>query len=566
MTNSMNVDLQNCDLIYAVSQTHLNATLATYLANNPISISFVYDFDEKGNLISPQDPADPDIAFQGKLEPVVDPTSGNILVPVVDMSSSKEGTGQVEFQLTFAAGAVFQDRDRQGRRVSFKQGDPTASGGQDAWVVRLTVNLSKAALSELPAPVQQNLDILKGQYGDIFSVQQIFADLSSATLSASVAENNAPAEIGVSYWDDLCQGLIKYLGDEKKANQIPFGFVTTANAAAPSTAAAALVPKDADFIILPNSSQPDRSALVFALVTQDLPLPDQPSLYAEFSGLTLFDDSSIADGYVVASRAVFVDVLQAAMGEVATAASSFLAVTKDSSNDVLFSIQPHQPPGVITPEDPATAPVPGTLLSFGLQATSQVYGGASGNATTDSAFTVSASVSASELTSTLQIQGYFQVSANYTFPQSPHSLADDDPPNSESMPQTTFTWSQPYSLVINNNPSPGNPSTVQFVAGTGNFDAPPVTAEVSGWESFWRAIGGNAVVSSIGDIRTSVASIQSGMAGTLSKAFTGFTGFVMPGNDVFLFSNAGLNSAYNLVAAIEFRAATQRLTGSNPSS
>ncbi|MFL5344155.1 MAG: hypothetical protein ACJ8AT_05145 [Hyalangium sp.] len=547
-TTTQNFDIHPLDLVYAVSQQHLNASLATYFMALNHKIEFNYYIDDNGNYVPTALEKTPDISFSGTVFPVVD-SEGNVKVDLIDMSAAGAlQPNQVRFQLTFAPGATFSYMGRK-----FRQDDPLNA----PWVISMTTNLTSTVLSDnIPEALREQLALLMKNYGEVFSLQQIATDLATASAAAGIAnKDNSQSKIGQAIWSPLVDVMVLHLKANAAAGKIPLGYVITKStpAAATSklkpTSTPELTPTSAQLVVVPNKDTPALSALVFPMMTQDRAMPT--NFASLFSDVSLFGDVRTAAGVAIVSTNLVRTVLRANLDKegVTAKASQFLKVAANSKSPTTYTLA-EGTGGIYEDTNPTGSAPPGTYLSFSFAQRSSdswsflsAHGG--GTSSMQCNFSVSGSTASKDGGSLLTLKGTYRLTASET----QGSLG-------WQMPWTTFPWS--IQFVIGNSNTPGSYGAITFTNQNEDFGSTPQPEDPSSWEKFLDAI--NPFVSmakDIGGIRGHLSKLlQEKLRPALIASFAPLNKFVMIGGNVFTFSNVHLNSNYLLVTDIAYQSPT----------
>jgi hypothetical protein len=561
------MDLTDLDLAYAVSQQQLNGALAQALAwgTDPIEFAFA---NVGGNWVAATDEHPAVLTFEGTWAPVVDGTTGEVKVPMIDLSHGLTlDQGQVVLNLSFAAGATLTNTF-VGR--TYVQPDPAAPSTPAGarWTMPMRVTLSLAELEgKAPPEVQAQLAILSGRYGDIFSVQQVVADFSSlapfATLSSS-----APEGIDSTTWSffQLCLGV--YFRNAQSAGILPLASLITQRPATLRASPTAITPTAADFVVIPDPATPGLSALVFAMMSQGRALPGGArTLASRFSGVGFADAN--ATGTLVVRSALLAEVITDALNASPVPAElSFYVACTSAPGGASPAFARTPDPDVRRVE--SVAPTPANQNQVACFDYSRAdSGGSSGGIVFWSAeSSVKTHLSAtltpsphSETPSTVNVGGSIVLACSYNYNTPGVGDSGSDGPDklyADVLPPTTFPWSAMFQLQCDVR----SQGQIDFQVVAADFDTPPTTEGGGWWTHLWKSLFGITEVPDIDGVRTGVsAHLKTAVRSALVDDFASLQSFVLPGNNVFSFAGVFINPACNLVANMQYRDLGPATTG-----
>lgn len=541
-TDLTQLPLTTLDLVYAISQQQLNGTVAAALVEQtpPPVIQFAYALNG-GDWIPASDPSTATLTFSGTWAPAMD-SSGTLRVPIIDMSQSPSlAAGQVILNLTFAVGATLTDVLLN---KTYVQQDPTlASTPADIWTVPMVVNLSLAALTNLPAQVKSQLDVLNGQYGDIFSAQQIIADLGSLVPLAKL-NPQTPTDVDQVTWQFFQTCLGDWFKSSEAAGQLPLAYLLQQTGTTPVQTPPAFAPTAADFVVIPNGSL---SALVFAMMSQGRALPS--GLADIFDGYGFTDPN--ATGTVLIRSALVNDVLCTAVADsqIPAELSFYLAVGPPAPDWPTFT-------KTSDPQVPSVQSVVPTsannqqIASFNYtntQANSNPkpsFSYWSGFSTVNNSMSVNLQPSDTEETpSQINVSGSVVVQCNAEFGSGQHS-------HDAELNPTTFAWYADFRLQADLTTH----GQIDLALTDSNFNEPPVTAGDDGWDQFLAELTGTSLKQDFNGIMETLSSYVSGsVQTTFTNSFANIQSFVLPGNNVFTFSGVFISSTTgNLVSNLQY--------------
>jgi hypothetical protein len=547
-TDFSEMELTNLDLVYAVSQQNLNFAVAATLVEATPTISFAFA-NVDGNWVPATSSQPAGLTFSGTWAPAID-ANGNLRLPVIDMSSGNTlPAGQVILNLTFAAGATLADEvfNRQ-----YVQPDPAddATPLNEVWVLPMTVSLSDAALeaADIPPAVRSQLDILNQQYGDIFSVQQVLADLATLAVHETLAQT-IPAGVDSSTWSFFLQCFGLYVQDTEFAGNLPLAYLIQQQSGSAAPSPTPLTPTSADFVIVPNAAQPDLSALVFVMMTENRTLPPAPA--DVFEGIGFTDPN--ATGLLVVRQVPFSETIVNAVNQSGIPATmSFLLnpvapVPPDAWASFVVTPNPGPEMQLVAPTSAnkqAIAAFSYNGQSNGGQSsvTGQITWGASSAVCSSVTATLSTSATA-ETPSSIDLNGWTMIKCNA-------STSSERFASSQELEPTTYQWSVSLQLQ-DDDVSQGQ---IDFNEMNPDFNSPPVTQGVTGLEQFLAAINDTNLNASFNNIGTTVGNqLSTNLQSDLTTALAVLQSFVLPGNDVFNFSGVFINQSCNLVVGIQYR-------------
>ncbi len=558
-TDFSQMNLQSIDMIYAISQQQLNGAVATALCESAPAISFAYA-NQGGNLVPATAQLPAVISFSGTWAPAIETLSGNLRVPVIDMSQGPTDppTGQVILNLTFAADATLIDAFSG---ITYTQPDPNsaATPASAIWAVSFTVSLSLAALaaSDLPQVAQNQLNILNGQYGAIFSVQQVVADLSTLLITATV-QSTPPENVGDISWALFQRALELYLTTTAAAGSIPLAYLITQNTGTPTASPPAITPTAADFVILPNACNPALSALVFTMMSQGRDLPGaagSPALLAPFNGVG-FTDSN-ATGILVIQESLLAEVINQAVGNspiggpspLLTTLSFYLAVEPPTGDWPIFTLQQDNNVPALSPLTPAVTNTyqigAFTYSGNSINGQDSLFNQWSGNSRNTNTLSIALCYSATaETPSLVTINGSVAITCAASFGSGVRSIHD------AQLDLTTFPFNASFQLQ-NDDTDIG---AISFNMTVSNFNAPPTTQGPNTWDIFLALIDNDVLNTNFTNIRGSVGTYIVGcLAANLTASLTNLQSFVLPGNNVFTFFDVFINANCNLVVSMQYR-------------
>ncbi len=272
-----NIDLQNVDLAYIVTQDQLNTAITDWLNAILPEMSFQYMIDEDLMPQPVQNNETPDCTFDGAIAAPIDFDNGANMT-IVDMSDPG-GQYNVKFTLGFAGlssqpdGAKFYF-NHIGETVTYNQYDAQFKSKTmdiySSWPVKLSVNLkikANVAAQGTNAAVQGALKGLQDTYGDVFSISQVLVDLSDGDEVDSGALT-PPQNFNVVAWIAFVRCVQKCLQDNAatifggKNPTVGYAISQTSQGETPP-----FTPTDVDVMVQTNSSTPDKGLLIFGMVT-----------------------------------------------------------------------------------------------------------------------------------------------------------------------------------------------------------------------------------------------------------------------------------------------------------
>ena len=544
-------NLQNIDMMFAISQQELNQGLAEYLSGLSAQVSWSYDVDDNGNLLPPADPKNPTIFFRGTLAPppVV---NGAPACWILDLSQAG-AANQVCFNLTFRDGASYTNKQTGKTYVQ-----STGSGGSP-WIIPFQVDLIKAALerqANMPQWLRDRLSILNKQYGDVFDLSQILLDLQSLALTAQSMLRH-PSGINPLDWAYLVQGMNQFLGSKEGDvfTQPPaVGYAATHNGNTPAAPLPTFMPTDADFVLVPNTATPGASALVFVLMINNNAMPKAPA--NEFSNTCLIDDPATTPGVALIRTDHFASFLQSELQASAlpTAISQYVQTFR-GDGDVTWQLAQAQSLASVSLFEPSNDNNGQVLgLTMQRQNSSDVMsvagvGTYSGTSQTDSSASVNySSYQTAGKYNEITVSGTLSTKVSHTMTTS-HGMFPSS--STWTSPMLNFAWSASY-LIQPVNDSGNGGGRVQFVyqPAQSNFPSQPTTTD-SGDSTGVVPPTVDMLVNNLLSRVTSELSdtFEKGIVQSIENLGT----FVFPAGGTFAFRDAAINQAFALYTIIQYQ-------------
>ncbi|MBL6449649.1 hypothetical protein JMN32_25285 [Fulvivirga sp. 29W222] len=538
-----------------IPQQQLNAALAEVLVADAPEISLYY-INNGGNWEPTNDPSKAQLTFQGTWMPVYDVVSGDLRVEMIDLSTdSAKGNNTVILTLTFAAGAILNDKLIN---ANYTQKDPTSDSTtvDEIWKIPMTVSLTLQNLenSKIPANVQEKLNILNKDYGDIFSVQQIVADMSTLTPYAQL-NPDIPTGIDQTSWQFLMTCLGDYLKSQEEKGNVPLASLITQTTSKPASSPPAITPTAAGIAVLANTQQKELSALAIAMMTENRTLPGDALTLVNCFDNYAFTDANATGLFLVRQEPLGTTIGEVFAGTDALADLSFyydivgpggageypdFNKTSDNSIPAMSTVTANSDNNnqiasfSYTKDTENDGKGGGTLSAWSW----------SGNASVNNSFAVKVTVASNaETICQLVLNGTMIIScgAFYNTALLGNGTAKLSP--------TTFPWSASFNLKLDS-----NQGTIDLEVADSDFDESPTTDGPSGLVEFLAALAGVTFEDDFDGIRTDISKdVSSTLKTDISSNLSSINNFVLPGNNVFSYSSLFINPGANLVVSIMYR-------------
>ena len=528
-------DLTQLDMAYAVSQANLNSGLYTYLSNLSIP-EFGWGFDIQGKqFVPPKDPAHPQYTFTGSLSAPGDGTT-----PVLDMSGSG-AANQVAFNVTFSS-ATFTNAITGTTYVQ-----------QDAqWVLPFGATLQQAALSEAPAPqwLQKKLDGLTEVYGDVFDLYQVLIDLSGLNVGANASKivPNEFGVVGMGDWFVMLAAMAEYIAANAQTlfPSLPsVGYAVVHDGTPPAAPLPTFTPSAAQFVIVPDAN-PNRSALVWAVMTDGAPMPTTPS--EEFTSVTFFTDDD-TPGLAVLRSGNFQSFLLRELGRVndAFGAAQYVKAVEVDGNGT-WQAQTLSSPGGITLILPS-ADNKGQLASWTMptqRSDAEVrFLGAPTDfyfATSDSHLTVQfAQYNVTGFYNQVTITGKIVFSVSF-------ASGGADSTASWTSPNFEYEWIAAFSIEPDNGANGG----VHFVYDS-DASSFPTDPTIVGSSSASGTVPPDTQDLLTHLLKDPIDQMKGNLQADVLASLGGLSDFVFPGGDTFLFQGAAVGTPFSLYMTIQYQ-------------
>lgn len=555
------------DMVYAISQQDLNKALAEYLSELKASVSWGFDVVQ-GQLHPPANPTNPNISFAGTLGEPVETVAGAPAVYTLDFSQAAADSNSVTFNVTFRGGATF---------TNHMTGHTSTQVGA-SWVFPFKGTLTKSTMTtaqqqqKLPAWLQKQLAILTGQYGNVFDVTQWVLDLETLTPSGT-GGSMVPGGMSQSDWLLLLNGMNSFMPSHASTiftTPPAAGYVVTQNSATPTLPLPPYTPTAVDLVMLPNTTTPAASTLIFALMVQGAPLPASPA--SAFTNVSLITDPTTTPSIALINTArttTFVqnDFASASTG-ISTAIRQYVETVSTGSGITWQLVADPSPTAapvsttLLTPGEPVIPTGVNTLVaSFAMEAkTSTAAANPPGEASYSGAATSTSTAVVGYTPSTTPGVGYGAVTLSgclaTTFSLSSTPAAGStDPPVRWTSPAFAWNWSAAYSIEPATPPQKFGPSAgVQFALQSTGVVIPTQAVAQGAGAGGWAEVAADMQTYLSGLLAPAVQTLPN----TLPQSFqslAGLGGFVFPvasGN--FNFQNAAVNNEFALYASIGYKA------------
>jgi hypothetical protein len=551
----MDFNPNSIDMVFAVSQQNLNEGLAEYIQGLNARISWGFDVDGAGNLSVAKDPAAPDISFTGTLAPPPAPAPGTSPIWILDLSQSG-AANQVTFNLTFQDGATFVDNQFNKRFVQ------SSSSGGPAWVVSFQVNLAVAAIANhqnVPEWLREQIGILNGNYGNVFDLTQILLDMQTLALGSD-PQGTRPDGFLYYDWTLLLQGMSLFLASNSGnvfVQPASVGYVVTHNGAAPKRPLPTYTPTAAEFVIVPNpAAHGAASALVFALMIQDNPLPAAPA--NEFSNTLLIADPATTPGIALIRADHFLKFIQDdfTASALASAISHYVESVKSDTEGVSWQLAASSQAAVATARNPSSANAQ-QILSFAMpekhsSAANIGLSTYSANSKTNSTASINYDdYRDSQGYRTIKISGTLSMSVGYSFTPPPHG-GQPGIPTAWNSPTFDWNWSVTYQIQSVNASDDRSGGGVQFVLNSSASNFPEKPVNMGGGDKSWFSVS----PSEQDFVTRLLAAVIKALPDAFKKDITslGALGsFVFPGGGTFTFQSPAINNPYALYTVIQYQ-------------
>ncbi|KAF9774181.1 hypothetical protein IL306_007857 [Fusarium sp. DS 682] len=537
------------DMIFAVSQQSLNEGLAEYIGGLGTQMSWAYDIDPLSyNLIPPVDKSAPDISFSGTLAPPIETASGT-RAWIVDLSQSG-AANQVTFNLTFADGATFTDNQLN---RTYTQ---SVAGGGPQWVIPFQINLTMtkvADLNNIPPWLEDRFAALNGDYGQVFDLSQVLLDLTTLA-STALPEDSRPSDVSPYDWSLVLQGTSTYLQDnhgEIYTTPPSVGYSIIYNGATPTQTPPTYTPTSADFVILPNTTVPGASTLVFIFMINQKPFPVSPA--NAFVDVALITDPTTTPGVALVSASNFVPFIQ----------NDVQGIGLDTAvvNNYVQSVQV---PGGVSWQLAQTAPATVTtswpsssnnnkLLSVDMgqqdsDASNQSFGGPSYSNSSTSNNTATASLGDFQTNTgftELTIGGALSWTVSFSM-NTPGGGGSD---SGWTSPDFSYSWNTSYNIQSVNATDAQSGGGVQFVESASTYPTSPTVTGTG--ESF------GTVDPTQQDLVTYIlAPVVQALPSRFKSSIASLSSmgrFVFPGGGTFTFRDPAVNSVYAIYTLIDYQ-------------